>query len=246
VVSSSFFWTSDGEEEEDDDDDDVIIDEKNFSCVLPIEKEWMLACSAGCLIKLKRMILESPDLLTSKDFVQGFTVLHWAAKLGRLDIVEFVMVSCSGDDGEGGEDGPSRRLLLDAKSRTGATPLHVAATFGKDGVIVRLIKMGANIHLHDYAGKKPKDLVKESVDQNVQWMLGKMVVRTNSDGGTFTVADTVHKDRVGRLRRNDALTTSKRRSSFRGMTKSISFLHKRSLMNNFSRNKDISDPKLIE
>ena len=42
---------------------------------------------------------------------------------------------------------------LNAKSRGGQTPLHVASMCGKDEVIVKLLALGANINARDYYGK---------------------------------------------------------------------------------------------
>ena len=44
---------------------------------------------------------------------------------------------------------------LNAKSRGGQTPLHVASMCGKDEVIVKLLALGANINARDYYGKGP-------------------------------------------------------------------------------------------
>jgi len=132
--------------------------------ILPEETQWMLACSNGSINELKDLFQSFPHLLDHKDFVFGYTVLHWSSKLGRTDIIEFVSVNQTGT------------AYLDVKSHGGYTALHIASICGNDEVIVRLIELGANIHVRDNSGKKPKDLVKKTVAPSLQNKLGKPLV----------------------------------------------------------------------
>ena len=130
---------------------------------LPEEKEWFLASSTGRIELLKNLLEEHPKLSKNRDFVLGYTALHWAAKLGRADIVRLIIRS--------GVD-------VHCKSHGGYTPLHVAAMSGKDQVITQLIELhSASIHERDHSGRKPKDLVKPSVSADVQRKLGVTVVK---------------------------------------------------------------------
>jgi len=130
--------------------------------VLPEEKDWMLAAAYGKIDILKKLIEKYPSLATKKDFVMGYTALHWAAKLGRPDIVKFI--TSAGAD-------------VTSKSHGGYTPLHLAAMTGKDQVIIMLIELyGASIHARDNGGKKPKDVVKETVAPDVQRKLGRSLI----------------------------------------------------------------------
>jgi len=58
-------------------------------------------------------------LVSRRDFITGYSALHWAAKNGRTDVVKLLM-GCS----EGAPD-------VDAKSHGGYTALHVAAMNSK-------------------------------------------------------------------------------------------------------------------
>lgn len=130
--------------------------------VQPEEKDWMLASAHGHIEQLKRLVEKYPHLAKKKDFVMGYTALHWAAKLGRTDIVKF-LASSGGD--------------VSSKSHGGYTPLHLAAISGKDQVITQLIELyGANIHARDNSGKKPKDVVKDTVAADIQRKLGRSLV----------------------------------------------------------------------
>uniref|UniRef100_A0A7M5U350 Uncharacterized protein n=1 Tax=Clytia hemisphaerica TaxID=252671 RepID=A0A7M5U350_9CNID len=130
--------------------------------VLPEEKSWMLAAAHGNIKKLESLLKEYPSLAKKKDFVMGYTALHWAAKLGRTDIVKFIM---------------GANVDIHSKSHGGYTPLHIAAMSGRDQVIVQLIELyNANIHTRDHSGKKPRDVVKDTVAADVQRKLGRSLI----------------------------------------------------------------------
>lgn len=129
--------------------------------IQPEEKEWMFACSSGRMEKLKRLLSKHPYLMDNKDFILGYTALHWAGKLGRTDLVDLAVAN---------------NTTIDVKSHGGYTALHVASMSGKDEVITKLIDLGANIHARDNNGKKPKDVVKETVSPLVQNKLGRSLI----------------------------------------------------------------------
>lgn len=131
--------------------------------ILPEEKEWFIASSTGNKCVLEKLLADHPKLSQNRDFILGYTALHWAAKLGRADIVKLII--------KNGVD-------VHCKSHGGYTALHVAAMSGKDQVITQLIELhSASIHKRDHSGKKPKDLVKETVAADVQRKLGRTVIR---------------------------------------------------------------------
>uniref|UniRef100_A0A7M5V8M5 SOWAHA-C winged helix-turn-helix domain-containing protein n=1 Tax=Clytia hemisphaerica TaxID=252671 RepID=A0A7M5V8M5_9CNID len=145
---------------EDDLEEDLGLTET--SEVLPEEKSWMLAAAHGNIKKLESLLKEYPSLAKKKDFVMGYTALHWAAKLGRTDIVKFIM---------------GANVDIHSKSHGGYTPLHIAAMSGRDQVIVQLIELyNANIHTRDHSGKKPRDVVKDTVAADVQRKLGRSLI----------------------------------------------------------------------
>jgi hypothetical protein len=59
----------------------------------PLEKEWMLACASGDLDTLLNIIIRDDTLINRKDFLHGYTALHWAAKLGRCDIMSALIIN---------------------------------------------------------------------------------------------------------------------------------------------------------
>ncbi|KFW81559.1 Ankyrin repeat domain-containing protein SOWAHB, partial [Manacus vitellinus] len=46
------------------------------------EHAWLVAMSAGCWARVRGLFLEEPELALLRDFMSGFTVLHWLAKHG--------------------------------------------------------------------------------------------------------------------------------------------------------------------
>ncbi|XP_009887639.1 PREDICTED: ankyrin repeat domain-containing protein SOWAHD [Charadrius vociferus] len=49
----------------------------------PLEHEWLLTVAQGDADNIVRLLDLDPSLLTRKDFVTGFTALHWLAKHGH-------------------------------------------------------------------------------------------------------------------------------------------------------------------
>ncbi|XP_010184820.1 PREDICTED: ankyrin repeat domain-containing protein SOWAHD [Mesitornis unicolor] len=49
----------------------------------PLEHEWLLTVAQGDADNIIRLLDLDPSLLTRKDFVTGFTALHWLAKHGN-------------------------------------------------------------------------------------------------------------------------------------------------------------------
>jgi len=82
-------------------------------------------------------------LVSRRDFITGYSALHWAAKNGRADVVKLLM-------------GSSEPLDVDAKSHGGYTALHVAAMNSRHDVIEQLVVVyKADADATDFAGRKP-------------------------------------------------------------------------------------------
>uniref|UniRef100_A0A8C6K6K2 SOWAHA-C winged helix-turn-helix domain-containing protein n=1 Tax=Nothobranchius furzeri TaxID=105023 RepID=A0A8C6K6K2_NOTFU len=100
------------------------------------EHAWMVKAAAGAWTDIYSLFREDKDLLNKPDFISGFTVLHWIAKHGDHRV--------------------GMNFNINAKSRAGQTPLHVAAIHGHKNVIRLLVSsFKANVTLRDTAGKKP-------------------------------------------------------------------------------------------
>jgi ankyrin repeat protein len=77
------------------------------------------ASAAGDLAKVKTLLKDNPELVSSKDNT-GMTPLHWTAGFDRKDVAELLL---------------GYKADVNAKDNVGHTPLHIAAgTFHKSMV----------------------------------------------------------------------------------------------------------------
>ncbi|CAB3998980.1 Ankyrin repeat domain-containing SOWAHC [Paramuricea clavata] len=119
-----------------------------------LEKEWLFSfASAESNIKNVKSLLEKdPNLATKK------TALHWAAKNGRIDMVDFLLAHG-----------------VDTEMRTGYTPLHLATMHNHNDVVLLLVDdYGASIDARDHSGKRPKDYLKRNAMPSVKNKLQRL------------------------------------------------------------------------
>ncbi|NWT62639.1 SWAHB protein, partial [Erythrocercus mccallii] len=126
------------------------------------EHAWLVAMSAGRWAQLRPLFLEEPELALQRDFISGFTVLHWLAKQG---------------DGPGLQElaaaARQRGLALDVDARSGCgyTPLHLAAIHGHQLVIkVLVLQLGCQVQVRDGSGRQPWEYLGSSTSGEI-WQL---------------------------------------------------------------------------
>ncbi|XP_054681279.1 ankyrin repeat domain-containing protein SOWAHB [Grus americana] len=126
------------------------------------EHAWLVAMSAGCWAQVRGLFLEEPELALHRDFMTGFTVLHWLAKHG---------------DGPGLQElaAAARQaglaLDVDARSGCGYTPLHLAAIHGHQLVIkVLVLQLGCQVQVRDGNGRRPWEYLGSSTSGEI-WQL---------------------------------------------------------------------------
>ncbi|NWT05197.1 SWAHB protein, partial [Mionectes macconnelli] len=126
------------------------------------EHAWLVAMSAGCWARVRGLFLEEPELALLRDFMSGFTVLHWLAKHG---------------DGPGLQElaAAARQaglaLDVDARSGCGYTPLHLAAIHGHQFVIkVLVLQLGCQVQVRDCSGRRPWEYLGGSTSGEI-WQL---------------------------------------------------------------------------
>ncbi|NXO19037.1 SWAHB protein, partial [Oriolus oriolus] len=126
------------------------------------EHAWLVAMSAGCWAQVRGLFLEEPELALQRDFISGFTVLHWLAKHG---------------DGPGLQElaAAARQVGLaldvDARSGCGYTPLHLAAIHGHQLVIkVLVLQLGCQVRVRDGSGRRPWEYLRSSTSGEI-WQL---------------------------------------------------------------------------
>lgn len=124
------------------------------------EREWTIKSAYSDYQAMAKLLLANSSLAGRRDFLSGYTALHWAAKNGQEDVVKLLF---------GSKEPPN----VDARSHGGYTPLHIATIHGQDGVVRLLIEVyGANPNIRDYSGRKPKHYFAYSaVSARVQQLL---------------------------------------------------------------------------
>ncbi|XP_066521937.1 ankyrin repeat domain-containing protein SOWAHC-like [Hoplias malabaricus] len=130
----------------------------------PLEHEWMMCASTGNWESLRQLLDSEPGLVCKKDFVTGFTCLHWAAKMGKAELLA-LLVSYSIQHG----------VLVDVNSRSSAgyTPLHLAAMHNHMEVVKLLVgAYDADVEVRDYSGKKASQYLKGDVAHDVLDIVG--------------------------------------------------------------------------
>lgn len=87
----------------------------------PLEHEWMLCASDGLWESLQPLLAVEPSLVAKRDFVTGFTCLHWAAKQGKAELLTQLLVFSKDN---------AIPVNVNVRSSAGYTPLHLAAMHG--------------------------------------------------------------------------------------------------------------------
>ncbi|KAM9805194.1 ankyrin repeat domain-containing protein SOWAHC [Neosynchiropus ocellatus] len=112
----------------------------------PLEHEWMLCASDGLWESLQPLLAVEPSLVAKKDFVTGFTCLHWAAKQGNAELVSQLL---------GFARDNAVPVNVNVRSSAGYTPLHLAAMHGHTQVVrVLLSDWDADPEVRDYSGRR--------------------------------------------------------------------------------------------
>uniref|UniRef100_A0A8C6LH43 Sosondowah ankyrin repeat domain family member Ab n=1 Tax=Nothobranchius furzeri TaxID=105023 RepID=A0A8C6LH43_NOTFU len=133
----------------------------------PLAHEWLVKCAAGLWGQIYALMLRDTRLVQRKDFMSGFTALHWAAKAGNRDMVLKLMEISNRKD---------TRVNVNSKSHGGYTPLHIAAMHGHDEVMVLLVQhYGANVNERDNNGKKAFHYLQKGASAEVRGLLGGLM-----------------------------------------------------------------------
>ncbi|XP_011604343.1 sosondowah ankyrin repeat domain family Cb isoform X1 [Takifugu rubripes] len=154
------------------DGDSTSLDDDRPAVTLdPLEHEWMLCASDGEWSTLQRLLSAEPSLILRKDFITGFTCLHWAAKQGKPELLALVINFAKQNN---------LSLSVDVRSNAGYTPLHVAAMQNHLEVLKLLVgAYNADVEIRDYSGRKACQYLAEGVSVDIREILGACPDRTH-------------------------------------------------------------------
>ncbi|XP_037023039.2 ankyrin repeat domain-containing protein SOWAHC [Artibeus jamaicensis] len=132
----------------------------------PLEHAWMLSASDGKWDSLETLLTCEPGLLAKRDFITGFTCLHWAAKHGRQELLAMLVNFAN-----------KHHLPVNINARTsgGYTALHLAAMHGHVEVVKLLVgAYDADVDVRDYSGKKASQYLSQSVAEEIKNLVGAL------------------------------------------------------------------------
>ncbi|MBN3271230.1 SWAHC protein, partial [Polyodon spathula] len=140
-------------------------DEDSRSLALdPMEHEWMMCASDGQWESLNRLLACDPNLVIKRDFVTGFTCLHWAAKHGKQELIALLVNFAKQH---------AVPLNINTRSSAGYTPLHLAAMHNHEQVVKLLVgAYDADVDIRDYSGKKAWQYLRENVGGDILDIVG--------------------------------------------------------------------------
>lgn len=130
----------------------------------PLEHEWMMCASDGEWASLNRLLTTEPSLVLRKDFITGFTCLHWAAKHGKPELLALIINFAKQHDVP---------ISVDVRTNTGYTPLHIAAMHNHMEVVKLLVgAYNADVEIRDYSGRKACQYLTDNVSLDIRDIIG--------------------------------------------------------------------------
>ncbi|KAM9143872.1 ankyrin repeat domain-containing protein SOWAHB [Pangshura tecta] len=130
----------------------------------PREHNWIVMVAAGSWVQVRALFLEYPQLALQRDFISGYTALHWIAKHGASQALQDLV---------SGAEKAGTPLDVNVKSSCGYTPLHLAAIHGHQRIMKLLIqKLNSKVHVRDSNGKRPWQYLSSSTSGEMWQLLG--------------------------------------------------------------------------
>uniref|UniRef100_A0A8C2D9W1 SOWAHA-C winged helix-turn-helix domain-containing protein n=1 Tax=Cyprinus carpio TaxID=7962 RepID=A0A8C2D9W1_CYPCA len=130
----------------------------------PREHDWFVKAALGTWTDIYALFRDDPNLLTKRDFISGFTVVHWIAKHGDHRVLNTLWY---------GVNKVGMTLDVNAKTLGGYTPLHLAAIHGHKKLIRLLVqKFKADVRIRDSSGKRPWQYLSKDEQRDILELLG--------------------------------------------------------------------------
>uniref|UniRef100_A0A8C5PG43 SOWAHA-C winged helix-turn-helix domain-containing protein n=1 Tax=Leptobrachium leishanense TaxID=445787 RepID=A0A8C5PG43_9ANUR len=130
----------------------------------PLEHAWMLSSCRARWESLQELLSTEPGLIPRRDFITGFSCLHWAAKHGQHELLAALLAHAR-----------QHRVPVNINARAagGYTALHLAAMHGHLDVIKLLVgAYDADLDVRDYSGRKAWQYLSPGTARDVQRLLG--------------------------------------------------------------------------
>lgn len=130
----------------------------------PMEHAWMLSAVEGSYETILDFISEDPHLLTRRDFISGYSVLHWLAKRGQDETLLKLLRYA---------ESAGIPVNVNVRGSGGLTPLHVASMHRQYMVVKLLVgAFSANVDAMDYNGKRPWQYLQGDAPLEMKELLG--------------------------------------------------------------------------
>lgn len=133
------------------------------------EHQWLVKCATGHWSQVHGLLMQDSQLAEKKDFMSGFTALHWAAKCGNGNMLVTIIDLAK----QGGVD-----FDINSRAHGGYTPLHIAALHNQAYIMTMLVsEYGADTRIRDNCGKRAYHYLHKDVAASVREMLGQPKVQ---------------------------------------------------------------------
>ncbi|CAJ0961693.1 unnamed protein product [Ranitomeya imitator] len=168
--SSSLHSSSSGNEEEDG------AAGPGSAALEPLEHAWMVRSCRARWDSLQELLLAEPGLITRRDFITGFSCLHWAAKHGQHELLAALLTHARQH---------TVPVNINARASGGYTALHLAAMHGHLDVIKLLVgAYDADLDVRDYSGRKAWQYLSPGTARDVLALVGASPAVAGEDGGS--------------------------------------------------------------
>nr|XP_019967837.1 PREDICTED: uncharacterized protein LOC109646525 [Paralichthys olivaceus] len=167
----------------------------------PNEHTWLVKGAAGDWPEIYSLFRDEPSLLNKRDFISGFTVLHWISKHGDHRVLNTLWY---------GVQKAGLMFDINARSTSGHTPLHIAAIHGNKNIMRLLVsKFDADVKLRDTAGKRPWQYLSCNAPLEIFQLLGAPArVALGGDGSGRKVDSSWEQQQQQHRRRRHHFSTA--------------------------------------